>query len=60
MEAVCAYNVNTIVDTGYSEVIMPLVRAHGKAVFTGPSGSIIYEPEKVEEKDIEKLLKIRI
>jgi len=52
--------VNTIVETGYSEVIMPLVRAHGWAIFTGPGGSMMYEPENVEDYDIEKLLRIKI
>jgi hypothetical protein len=60
MEAICAYNINTIVDTGHTEVIMPLVRAHGWAVFTGPGGNMIYEPENVEDYDIERLLQIRI
>ena len=60
MEAVCAYNINTIVDSGHTEVIMPLVRAHGWAVFTGPGGNMIYEPENVEDYDIERLLRIRI
>ena len=60
MEAICAFDVNTIVETGYSEVIMPLVRAHGWAIFTGPGGSMIYEPENVEDYDVERLLKIRI
>ena len=59
MEAICAYNINTIVDTGHAEVIMPLVRAHGWAIFTGPGGSMIYEPENVEDYDIEKLLQIK-
>lgn len=60
VEAMCAYNINTIVETGYTEVIMPLVRAHGWAVFTGPGGNMIYEPENVEDYDIERLLHIRI
>ena len=60
MEDICAYNVNTIVETGYSDVIMPLVRAHGWAIFTGPGGSMIYKPENVEDYDVEKLLQIKI
>jgi hypothetical protein len=60
MEAICAYNVNTIVETGYSEVIMPLVRAHGWAIFTGPGGEMIYQSENVEDYDIENLLRIKI
>ncbi len=60
MEAICAYNVQTIVNTGYTEMIMPLVRAHGGAIFTSQSGSMIMEPENVEDDDIEKLLDIKI
>ncbi|MDH5201330.1 MAG: MEDS domain-containing protein [Candidatus Bathyarchaeota archaeon] len=60
MEAICAYNLKTIVDTGYTDVIMPLIRAHGKAIFTTEGGSMIFEPEKIEDTDIEKLLDIEI
>jgi KaiC/GvpD/RAD55 family RecA-like ATPase len=60
MDAICAYNLKTIVDTGYTDVIMPLVRAHGKAVFTAEGGTMVLEPENVEDKDIEKLLEIKI
>ena len=60
MEALCAYNVQTIVNTGYTELIMPLVRAHGGAIFASQSGSMILEPENVEDEDVEKLLDIKI
>jgi len=60
MEAICAYNIQTIVNTGYTEMIMPLVRAHGRAIFTANGGSMILEPENVEDSDIERLLEIRI
>lgn len=60
MEAICSYNVQTIVNTGYTEMIMPLIRAHGGAVFTSQSGSMILEPENVEDDDVEKLLEIKI
>ena len=50
----------TIVETGYTEVIMPLIRAHGKAVFTAEGGTMILEPENVEDTDIERLLEIKI
>lgn len=59
-DGICAYDVNTIVNTGYTEVMMPLVRAHGWAVFTGPGGSMVYQPENVEDYDVKKLLQIRI
>jgi hypothetical protein len=60
MDAICSYNLRTIVDTGYTDVIMPLIRAHGKALFLAHGGSIIIEPEHVEDTDIEKLLEIDI
>ena len=60
IEALCAYSVPTIVNTGNTEIIMPLVRAHGWAIFTGPGGNRLYKPENVEDLDIEKLLQIKI
>lgn len=56
MDAICAYNVQTIVNTGYTDMIMPLVRAHGGAIFTSQRGTMILEPEKVEDTEMEKLL----
>jgi hypothetical protein len=58
MDAICAYNLRTIVDTGYTDVIMPLIRAHGKGLFLAHGGSMLIEPEHVEDTDIEKLLDI--
>jgi len=60
MDAICAYNLKAIVETGYTDMIMPLVRAHGKAVFTAEGGTMILEPENVEDTDIERLLNIMI
>jgi hypothetical protein len=60
MDAICAYNLRTIVETGYTDVIMPLVRAHGKAVFTAEGGTMVLEPENVEDTEIERLLEIKI
>jgi hypothetical protein len=60
MDAICAYNLKTIVETGYTDVIMPLIRAHGKAVFAAEGGTMVLEPENVEDTDIEKLLEITI
>jgi len=59
-EALCAYNIQTIVETGYTDVIMPLVRAHGKALFLAHGGSMVLEPENIEDTDIEKLLQLEI
>ena len=60
MDVVCGYNLKTIVDKGYTDMIMPLVRAHGKAIFTAEGGSIVLEPQDVEESDLEKLLDLEI
>lgn len=60
MDAICAYNLKTIVETRHTEVIMPLVRAHGKAMFTAEGGTMVLEPENVEDKDVERLLEIKI
>jgi hypothetical protein len=59
-EVICAYSIYDIVVTGYTEVIMPLVRAHSVGIFTGPYGFIVHKPENVEDSDIEKLLQIKI
>jgi hypothetical protein len=58
MDVICTYNLKTIVDKGYTEMIMPLVRAHGKALFTAEGGTMMLEPEKVEDSDLEKLMDI--
>ena len=60
VEAFCVYDIKTIVETGYTEIIMPLVRAHGKAIFASENGTMIMEPEKVEDRDVERLLDISI
>jgi hypothetical protein len=60
MEAICAYDVQTIVETGYTDMIMPLIRAHGKAIFTAEDGIMILEPENIEASDVERLLEIEI
>lgn len=60
MDAICAYSLNTIVETRYTDIIMPLIRAHGKAIFTSENGIMIMEPENIEESDIERLLDINI
>jgi len=60
MEVICTYSLKTIVEKGYTEMIMPLVRAHGKALFTAEGGTMMLEPEKVEDSDLEKLMDITI
>jgi len=48
------------VETGYTDMIMPLIRAHGKAIFTAEGGIMILEPENIEASDVERLLEIEI
>lgn len=60
MEAICVYSLQTIVNTGYTEMIMPLIRAHGKVIFTAQGGSMVIEPDAVEASDVESLLDIKI
>jgi len=47
-------------ETGYEDVIMPLIRAHGKDLFLAHGGSIVIEPQEVEDTDVEKLLDVKI
>ena len=60
MDVICNYNLKTIVDKGYTDLIMPIVRAHGKALFTSEAGTMMLEPEKVEASDLEALMDITL
>ena len=60
MDVICLYDLKSIVDMGYTDMIMPLVRAHGKALFTAEGGTMMLEPQGLEESDLEKLMKITI
>ena len=60
MEAICAYSVPNIVKTGYTDTIMPLIRAHGGAIFITNSGTMIVEPDTIEDYEVENLLDIKI
>jgi hypothetical protein len=39
---------------------MPLVRSHGKTLFTAEGGTMMLEPQGIEETDLEKLMDITI
>ena len=60
MEAICAYSIPIVVSTGYTDTIMPLIRANGGAIFTTGSGTMIVEPDAIEDYEVEKLLDIKI
>ena len=59
-EGLCAYNIFDLSRSGNLGMIMPLVRAHDPVILTGPKESLILEPEKVESKDIEEAMKIKL
>ena len=59
-KAICAYNTYDMASRGYADIIMPLVRAHRKAIFGGPYGFIVHKPENIEDSDVEKLMQIKI
>lgn len=59
-EAICAYSIIGLVNAGWQDLIMPLIRAHGRVILTGPSGVMLHRPEKIEDADIGRLLQIKI
>jgi hypothetical protein len=59
-EGICAYNIFDLNKSGSLGMIMPLVRAHDPVILAGPKESLLLEPEKVEDKDIEETMKIKI
>ena len=60
VDALCLYNIRTIVETGYTDMIIPLVRAHGKAIFTSNAKTMVMDPERVKKSDLENLMKRKI
>lgn len=59
-EGICAYSIFDLSKSGYLEMIMPLVRAHDPVILAGPRESLILEPEKVEDKDVEEAMRIKL
>jgi MEDS: MEthanogen/methylotroph, DcmR Sensory domain len=59
-EGICAYNIRELSERNQLGIIMPLVRAHDPVIMTGPHQSLLLEPEKVEEKQFEETMKVRI
>jgi len=56
----CAYDVIEMQSSGCLDILMPLLRAHGLVILTGPRGEVILEPEQVQTRRVEKALEIRI
>lgn len=59
-EGICAYNVFDMTRSGHLEMLMPMLRAHSTAILAGPKESVIVEPEKVEDKDVERTMHIEM
>jgi hypothetical protein len=59
-EGICAYNILDLSKSGHLGIVMPLVRAHDPVILSGPKESLILEPERIDEKDIEETMKIRL
>jgi len=57
---VCAYNVLEMQSAGCLDVLMPLLRAHGNVILTGPKGAVSLPAERVQQRQVERTLEIRI
>jgi len=55
---ICAYNVLEMQKSGHLGMLMPLLRAHSRVILTGPLGSSILEPERLDENHIERMMKV--
>jgi hypothetical protein len=56
----CAYNVLEMQSAGSLDVLMPLLRAHGLVILTGPRGNAVLKPEGVSAGRVEKVMQVRI
>jgi hypothetical protein len=59
-EGICAYNIRELTERNQLGLVMDLVRAHDPAIFTGPMGSLIIQPEKVKKEEVERTMQVRI
>lgn len=60
IEVMSIYNLNTIVESGYTDTIMPIVKSQGKAIFASKGKHVLIEPERINEADLEKLLELNV
>lgn len=56
----CAYNVLEMQAAGCLDTLMPLLRAHGLVILTGPRGASVLRSDRVEERHVEQAMEIRI
>jgi hypothetical protein len=57
---ICAFNVLELESSGNMDMLMPLLRAHGTVILTGPKGSAVLKPEKVQKGDVEDVMKVKL
>ena len=57
---VCAFDVLEMQSAGCLDIMMPLLRAHGLVILTGPRGDVMLAPEQVQTRRVEQALEIRI
>jgi len=56
----CAYNVVEMQSAGCMDILMPLLRAHGLVILTGPKGDVILQSERIRPRQVEQAMQIRI
>ena len=56
----CAFNVLELESSGNMDTLMPLLRAHGTIILTGPKGSAVLKPENVQKGDVEHVMKVKV
>jgi len=57
---VCAFGVVEMQSAGCLDILMPLLRAHGIVILTGPRGDVVLQPEGVQTRRVEEALQITI
>ncbi len=60
IEAICAYSIVEMNNSGHLEMVMPMLRAHDPVILAGPKVSLVLEPDKVEDKAVEMIMQVRI
>ena len=60
IEVMSIYDLNIIVETGYTNTIMPIVKSQGKTIFASKGKHVLIEPDKIDEADVEKLLELKV
>lgn len=56
----CAYNVLEMQAAGCLDILMPLLRAHGPVILTGPKGAVALRSDRVEERQVERMMEVQI